>query len=140
MPHSKTSENAAAQKAALRARVRRFYGTLFAKRSWQKCYEYLDPRLREQGKVDANTYAESLARFADYYGAISIRHIDISLHLDATKNRHDDRAFAYVYVFWQDKRGQFHVFRERWVRDGGDWYTRVVGLVVHERNGTEAEA
>src|SRR5262245_379817 len=137
MPQNTTNEHEGAQRAALRERVKRFYKTHFARKDWEKCYEHVDPRLREQRKVHPDAYAASLARFSDCYGRINIWHIDIHLHLDATKNRHDDRSFAYVYVFWQDERHQFHVFRERWVRDRGAWYTRVVGLVVHEGNGDD---
>lgn len=47
--------------------------------------------------------------------------------------RHDQQArprpFAYVYVVWKDAAKEFHLFRDRWVKDGGQWFTRVVGLV-----------
>ena len=119
------------QRAALRGRVKRFYKH-FNQRSWGKCYACLDPRLQQPDKVNPSRYAESLARFSDAYGAVEIWHADLSLHLDVTKNKQDPRPFAFVYVFWKDKRHAFHVFRERWVQEAGDWYTRVAGLVTHE--------
>jgi hypothetical protein len=125
------------QRDSLRGRVRRFY-KLFNQRAWGKCFDYLDPRLRQAGKVERSRYEESLARFLDTYGEVKIWHTDLSLHLDATKNKQDPRPFAFVYIFWQDKRHEFHVFRERWVEEAGDWYTRVVGLVTHELPAVEA--
>jgi hypothetical protein len=59
-------------------------------------------------------------------------HVRISLHLTGSRPASDPRAFAYVYTVWQDERHEFHMFRERWVRDGKNWYTRVAGLVVNE--------
>ena len=52
-----------------------------------------------------------------------------SLHGDARTVGSDRRPFAYVYVVWQDEAHGFHMFRERWVKDRGWWFTRVVGLV-----------
>ncbi len=52
-----------------------------------------------------------------------------------TANHADPRPFAYVYIYWQDHRHAFRLFRERWVHDGGKWYTRVVGLVFHDASG-----
>src|SRR5262249_40212668 len=128
-----------AQRISLRKRVRLFYRH-FAGKAWAKCFATIDPKLREASKVSAGTYAESLSQFADSYGPIDIWHIDIHLHLDAAKNKQDPRPFAYVYLFWQDSRYQFHVFRERWVHDSGKWYTRVVGLVTREKNGESRQA
>jgi hypothetical protein len=132
-----TREQEGQQRAALRGRLKRFYN-LFNQRAWDKCYEYLDPRLRQPDKVNFALYAQSLGNFAEHYGDIESWHTDISLHLDASRNKQDPRPFAYVYVFWQDKRHAFHVFRERWVREAGSWYTRVVGLVTHEAPADEA--
>jgi hypothetical protein len=55
--------------------------------------------------------------------------IRISLHLHQQSNKHDDRPFAYVYVVWQDDAKEFRMFRERWVKHLGRWFTRVVGLL-----------
>jgi hypothetical protein len=41
----------------------------------------------------------------------------------------DQRDFAYVVVSWKDKSNKFHQFRERWIKDRGKWFTRVIGLV-----------
>ena len=67
--------------------------------------------------------------FKDAHGSVNPWHIRISLHVDASLNKHDKRPFAHVYVVWQDKSHDFHMFRERWIKDSGRWYSRVVGLV-----------
>lgn len=129
-------ENEGPLKAALKARVRRFYRN-FNSNNWQTCFEYLDPKLR-QSKINFPQYSSSLERFADVYGPIKIWHMTVHLYLDVSKNKQDPRSFAFVYIFWQDKHQAFHVFKERWVRQGEDWYTRVAGLITHEAeaNGT----
>jgi hypothetical protein len=63
----------------------------------------------------------------------------ISLHLDASANKHDERPFAYVYVIWQDEAHGFHMFRERWVKHSDRWFTRVVGLVANRRASVHNE-
>jgi hypothetical protein len=101
----------------------------FNEGAWDKCFSLVDPTLRVRGRVDQSSYEESLARFRQVYGKIEPWHLRISTHLDASSNKHDKRPFAYVYLVWQDQAHGFHMFRERWVRDSGRWYTRVVGLV-----------
>jgi hypothetical protein len=44
----------------------------------------------------------------------------ISLHTRGSRPATDDRAFAYVYVVWQDERHEFHMFKERWVLDAAN--------------------
>jgi hypothetical protein len=95
-----------------------------------RCFALLDPRLRDAGSVEASTYAESLREFKNAYGSIRPWHTRVSLHLDASKSQRDRRPFAYVYVVWQDAASAFHMFKERWVKDGGQWYSRVVGLIT----------
>lgn len=102
--------------------------------AWAKSYSLVDPRLCEQGRVDEQTYVDSLRRFKGVYGTIKPWYIRIGLHHRARK--HDDRPFAYVYVIWQDEAHVFHMFRERWVWDSGRWFTRVVGLVVNDTRAT----
>jgi hypothetical protein len=136
MQKDTTQQQEAPQKAALYRRVWHFH-KLLNQRAWEKCYQYLDPRL--QDKVNFGLYADSLGRFVEHYGEIDIWHRHFTFHLDTTRNKQDPRPFAYVYVFWQDKRHAFHVFRERWVREAGAWYTRVAGLVTHEAPAGEAD-
>jgi hypothetical protein len=135
MPRDAAQQQEVRQRTALYRRVGRFH-KLFNQRAWNECYQFLDPRLREN--VNISQYAGSLSRFAEHYGEIKIRYRHFSVHLDVTKNKQDPRPFAFVYVFWQDRRHDFHVFRERWVEEAGDWYTRVVGLVIHESPAVEA--
>lgn len=124
----------ASDREALRRKVNQMYDW-FNQGAWAKCFSLIDPQLRERGKVDPTNYADSLRQFHEVYARVEPWHIRISLHLDATSNKHDDRPFAYVYVVWQDQVHGFHLFRERWVRDSGRWYTRVAGLVP---NATES--
>ncbi|MFO0968477.1 MAG: hypothetical protein U0793_23215 [Gemmataceae bacterium] len=56
-------------------------------------------------------------------------HIRLSPHLERSAHQRDKRPFAYVYIVWQDDNHAFHMFRERWVKEGGRWFTRVIGLV-----------
>jgi hypothetical protein len=122
------------EKASLRRRVRRFYEQ-FNRGDWPFCFGYLDPRLREQGKVELSRYSESLSNFQRHYGPVNIWHMDLSLHLNVQNGKNGERDFAYVYIFWQDQHHAFHVFRERWVKLEGAWFTRVVGLVAHQNSG-----
>jgi hypothetical protein len=116
-------------RAALRRRIRLLYEAL-NQRDWPRCFKMLDPKLRETERVNASDYAKSLAEFQQSYGHVEIRHIEISLYLDA-RGKNDSRPFAYTYVLWKDARGGVHLFRERWVLDERRWFTRVVGLVSH---------
>src|SRR5690349_4496590 len=114
------------QDAWLTRRVKGLYKA-FNGRHWRECFDYLDPSLRSGARVTPENYAQSLAAFREHYGTIDVRHIEKSLHLKPSKHQQDKRPFAYVYVFWQDAHKQFHLFRERWVKDGSRWYTRVAG-------------
>jgi len=126
-----TAMDKPAQKSALRRRIRGLYLN-YNLGAWARCYRFLDPRLRETGKVETAQYGDSLSAFKEHYGAINIWHVRISLYSEVRTNKHDERPFAYVYVIWQDAHNEVHLFRERWVFDSGRWYTRVVGLVTHE--------
>ena len=96
---------------------------------WEKCFQLIDPKLRAEGRVSFPAYAEGLHEFMQAFGAVRPWHVRINLYLDGSKNKRDPRPFAYVYVIWQDAEHDFHMFRDRWVKADGRWYTRVVGLV-----------
>jgi hypothetical protein len=96
---------------------------------WERCYEMIDPRMRAKGTPQATAHAKQLQAFRAAYGGVHPWHTRISLHLDGSANKNDPRPFAYVYVVWQDAAKGFHLFRERWVKDDRQWYTRVAGLV-----------
>lgn len=96
---------------------------------WDRCFAMIDPKLRAEGRVAPEAYAENLAHFMEAHGCIRIWHVKISLHLEGAKKQRDPRKFAYVYIIWQDSANAFHMFRDRWVEDDDRWYTRVVGLV-----------
>lgn len=100
---------------------------------WAKCFALIDPKLREQAKVERAAYEDGLGAFKECYGAIRPWHVRISPHFDGSSNKHDRRPFAYVYVIWQDQAHGFHLFRERWVKEDGRWFTRVIGLVPNRQ-------
>jgi hypothetical protein len=125
---TKESRSAAAEQNSLRRRVKRMYDSI-NRENWGNCFALIDPKLREQAKVRLPEYSERMRAFKAAYREIKPWHVRLSLHLDATGNKHDPRPFAYVYVVWQDASHGFHMFRERWVRDSDGWFSRVVGLV-----------
>jgi hypothetical protein len=126
------------ERKVLQQRVDRMYD-YFNKEAWKKCFSLLDPRLRKQQRVDQQVYTEGLRNFRAVYGGVQPWYIRLSLHLDGSINKHDPRPFAYVYVVWQDQNHEFHMFRERWVRDSGRWFSRVVGLVPNKTNSESTQ-
>jgi hypothetical protein len=108
--------------------VKQFYSR-FNEADWEGGYALIDTQLTNQGKVKLATYAELMQAFKDEYGNANPWLTRLRLHLDPTPKQHGTRSFAYVYVIWQDDTHGFHMFRERWVKDDGQWFTRVVGLV-----------
>jgi hypothetical protein len=120
----------AGERTGLRNRIRSFYRNL-NQGKWERCFGFVDPTLREEAKVEQPRYTASLARFRQRYGNIEVFPFTVSVH-SGRKNKHDPRDFAFAYVAWKDAKGNFRLFRERWVRDRGRWYTRVVGLVTHD--------
>jgi hypothetical protein len=128
--HSRPHE--ASEREALRRRVTRMYEA-FNKGLWEKCFALVDPKLRDEARIELPTYAAGLQSFSEAWGSINPWHVRINLHLDAAASKRDDRPFAYVYVVWQDDDHGFHMFRERWVKHQGHWFTRVAGLVPHKQ-------
>jgi hypothetical protein len=129
--------NETVERAAIRRRIKRLYDS-FNHENWAKCFDLIDPKLTAAGRIDPATYSQSLHEFKQYYGSVQIRHIEISLYLDA-RSKQDDRPFAYVYVFWQDDKHAFHLFKERWVKQDDHWFTRVVGLVAHQHGESNGD-
>lgn len=125
----------AVERKSLWRRVKRFY-VRFNKADWDGCYALIDPQLTEQGKVEHTTYSKLMQDFKDVYGNVSTWLVRLSLHLDPTPKQGDKRSFAYVYVIWQDDKRGFHMFRERWIKEDGQWFTRVVGLVPNSSETT----
>jgi hypothetical protein len=128
----RSSLSATAERQALRRRVKQMH-TWFNRGCWEKCFSLIDPILREKGRVKLPLYEEGLKEFKEAYGAIHLWYVRISLYLDGSVNKRDPRPFAYVYVVWKDDAHRFHIFQERWVRNGDHWFTRVAGLVVNRR-------
>src|SRR5262249_9506280 len=123
----------AAEREALRRRVKAFY-LRFNKGDWDDCYSLIDPQLTQKRKVNLEAYAELMRSFKAAYGCVKLWLTRLSLHLDAAPNQRDKRPFAFVYVIWQDDAHGFHMFRERWIKDKGQWFTRVVGLVPNKQD------
>jgi hypothetical protein len=128
-----SSLRATSERQALRRRVKQMH-TWFNQGHWEKCFSLIDPVLREKGRVELPIYAKQLQEFKKVYGMIHLWYVRISLFLDGSVNKRDPRPFAYVYVVWQDDAHRFHVFQERWVRDGDHWFTRVAGLIPDRRD------
>jgi hypothetical protein len=131
------SKKESAARLALRRRVMQWYERFNSER-WSECLALVDPKLTAGGRVVKEAYAKSLEVFKRHYGAVHPWHVRISLHLSTARSASDPRPFAYVYTVWQDDRHGFHMFRERWVRDGDKWYTRVAGLVVNDKELSQA--
>ncbi len=138
MIQNKHPPGEASEREALRRRVKQMYDW-FNRGMWEKCFALIDPRIREQAKVELSTYTEGLRAFQGAYGAIHPWYVRISLHLDTASSKHDDRPFAYVYVVWQDDAHGFHMFRERWVCHDHRWFTRVAGLVPNRPNAVREQ-
>jgi hypothetical protein len=112
--------------------VKQFYRR-FNKADWGACHALIDPQLTRQGKVKVETYSELMQTFKDVYGSVKPRWTRLSLHLRAAPTQRDKRPFAYVYVIWQDDAHGYHMFRERWIKDHGQWFTRIVGLIPNRQ-------
>lgn len=132
MISAKTLSRSASDRKAIDRRVRRMYAWLNRGLA-DKCFSLLDPQLAKTGRVDPHQYAEGLRAFKEDYGSVRPWHIRISVHLDGSTCKFDPRPFAYVYVTWQDETHGFHMFRERWVKHDGVWYSQVAGLVPNGR-------
>lgn len=117
------------EKKRLRYRIRQMY-ELLNERKFDKCFEIIDPRVREAGSIQFDAYQICLSRFVEKYGPLRVLRIgDLKVHLKVT-DRERDRDFAYALVFAHDKMGREMELKERWVRDAdGLWYTLKTGLV-----------
>ena len=120
------------QQAALERRIRRFYDGL-NRRDFDRCYQMIDPRLRDQpSSVTLFQYQNALLQFMDRFGPLSVLEISVSLHLDESNKLYEGRDFAVGKTVCSNKDGERHVFSERWVRQGQAWYTRSTGFVAPE--------
>jgi hypothetical protein len=113
---------------SLSGRIVNFYRA-FNRQDWPRCYDYIDPRLRDGGKVEEGDYARTMGSFFAEYGPIQrVKILKLTIH-PGEESKADGRDFAYIIISWEDKSNSFHHFRERWIKDRGKWFTRVVGLV-----------
>lgn len=113
----------------LAARIGDFYRVLNLKQ-WAACFTFVDPTLRDAGKVEITSYSSSLSSFYDKHGPIMSQTVDkLRLHVNEP-SKHDDRDFAYGVVLLEDREHQTLTIRERWVKaSDGQWYTRMAGMV-----------
>lgn len=114
---------------ALADRIHAFYHSLNAKQ-WRQCFELVDPKLRESGKVELKAYSSSLSSFFAKHGPLASPSLDRLRIYANVSNKNDDRDFAYGTVTVEDREHDALTIRERWVKaSDGHWYTRMAGLV-----------
>lgn len=111
----------------LNHRIRQFY-RFFNENNWDACFQRLDPRLRGE-RISQDLYAQTMAAFFEKHGPVRITAIDLQMFLDEKRTGNDRRPFAYGKLAWLDNQDQQHCLRERWVKVGTTWYTRMLGLV-----------
>jgi hypothetical protein len=116
--------------AALKRRMKRFY-ELLNRREFQSCYELIDPRVRAKASsVTLLQYQNSLARFLERMGSVEVTDTRFELHLDEPSTLYEGRDFAIGKTSWRDAGGVEREFAERWVHEGGKWYTRSTGFLL----------
>lgn len=125
---SDTSHTHREDRKALRKRIREFY-KLFNRGDWSGCLAFLDPRLIAEHRVSSEAYSLRLQEFKNCFGLITPRWIRIFPVPEGAPRQGDPRVFAYAVVVWQDAQHRYHVFQERWVKEDGEWFSRVVGLI-----------
>lgn len=126
---SKPAHDSVIDQSNLGDRIKEFY-ELLNDRQWVKCFELIDPRLRDAGAIEFAAFANSLSSFFEKHGPLTFRSVaQLTVYTDAV-SRNDERDFAYGLVAVEDRDHHSMQFRERWVKDAdGFWYTRKVGLV-----------
>ncbi len=123
--------NSTTPEAAIQQRVREYYAHLNARR-FERCYSFLDPRLlAKPNTVTRFQYEAALAEFLSAVAAVRVRAVTITgLHLNEPSKLYEGRDFALGKTDWEDAAGNSYQFAERWVCDGGEWYTRSTGLLM----------
>lgn len=127
------------QLGTLKRRVRQYY-ELLNRRDFARCYQMIDPLVREKpSSVTLLQFENSLRDFLTVTGSVGVDRIELELHLDEPSQLYANRDFAVGHTEWTDISGQSHTFAERWVRDGRSWYTRTTGLIAPQKNGSKAD-
>jgi hypothetical protein len=117
---------------ALERRIRSFYH-LLNRRDFERCFQMLDPRVRNRPtSVTLFQYGNAMRQFAERFGPLQLLETHVALHLNEPNKLYEGRDFALGKTIVLDKDGERQVFSERWVRDGRAWYTRSTGFVVPE--------
>ncbi|HVA46802.1 MAG TPA: hypothetical protein VNH11_10595 [Pirellulales bacterium] len=124
-----STTEATVEQQNLATRIEGFYHFLNAKQ-WQKCFDLVDPKLRDAGEVEIAAYTNSLSSFFAKHGPMVSQTVErLRLYVNAP-NKHDDRDFAYGLVALEDREHHSLKIRERWVKaSDGRWYTRTAGMV-----------
>jgi hypothetical protein len=126
------------QLGTLKRRVRQYYD-LLNRREFVRCYQMIDPRVREKSSsVTLLQFENSLCDFLAAIGSVDVDQIELVLHLGEPNQLYANRDFAVGATLWTDQAGVAHKFAERWVRDGRSWYTRTTGLIAPQI-GTNAD-
>ena len=114
----------------LQNRIAEFY-ELLKQREWEQCFTYIDPVLRDEGKVTLDAYSRTMSSFFATHGPLgNVSVQDLKLHLGQQSKLYENRDFALGDVVVQDREQRPYRLKERWVKAAdGHWYTRMVGLV-----------
>jgi hypothetical protein len=115
--------------ASIERRIKQFYGFLNSGEV-ERCYQMIDPRVRaESTSVTLLQYANSLNAFRKSKGKLRWVEVNVQLHEGEPNQLYQGRDFAIGAAIYDDRHGQRHTFRERWVREGRTWYTRSTGFI-----------
>ncbi|MBX3414621.1 MAG: hypothetical protein KF708_18180 [Pirellulales bacterium] len=124
---TKPSSNTA---AAVERRIRRFFD-LLNDEQFEKCYQMIDPRIRDRAtSVTLLQYIDSAKRFREKSGRLDLLSVDVESHENEPSPLYEDRDFSIGKSVCHVRSGKTIEFQERWVREGRSWYTRATGFVT----------
>lgn len=136
--HLAMTTTQSSKESILKRRIREFYD-LLNQGQFPGCFQMIDPRIRHNpNSVTLFQYENSLREFLNVIGLVLIDNTSIEIHTDEPSEIYAGRDFALGKTTWDDERGQKHVFSERWVLEGGAWYTRSTGFLVPSRDKLSA--
>lgn len=111
-------------------RIKEFYTAMNAK-DFERCYRMIDPEVRYNPRsVTLHNYVLCLEEFVRHMGKIDVKSVEVTIHADLKTPLYGNRDFAVGQTNWTDKRGDQHVFQERWVKSKRSWFTRATGFVA----------
>jgi hypothetical protein len=127
---STRTENVQLDRAQLRDRIEHFY-RLLNDEQWKECFEFVDPKLRDEGRITQDAYTARLSAFVAAFGPLAEVSVgELKLYSDVASELYGDRDFAHGSVTWKDRNQAAHQVQERWVKAAdGRWYTRMIGVI-----------